>query len=150
MTFKEKVYYQFIQLSDERLQLLQRILRELTESAKNETKSTAGDKHETALAILQTEQENIRKQLIQNGLIRDSLQRIFLEKQASTVNTGSLIKTNRGIFLLGVAAGKCMVEQKTILSLSIQSPLGNKLIGSKTGDIVTIHSNQYIIEKIYP
>ena len=43
--------------------MLQQRLNDLKESGANETKSTAGDKHETALAMVQIEQANIRKQL---------------------------------------------------------------------------------------
>jgi hypothetical protein len=42
---------------------VQKVLADLHHSASNETKSTAGDKHETALAMLQLEQENKRQQL---------------------------------------------------------------------------------------
>jgi hypothetical protein len=43
--------------------MLQQVLADLKESGANETKSTAGDKHETALAMLQIEQANTRGQL---------------------------------------------------------------------------------------
>lgn len=58
MSFKEKVYQQYLQLVNDKIVSLQKILNELSDSAKNETKSTAGDKHETALAMLQQEQQN--------------------------------------------------------------------------------------------
>ena len=63
MTFKERVYQQFLQLIKDKILSLETILNDLNESAKNETKSTAGDKHETALAMLQIEQENTRKKI---------------------------------------------------------------------------------------
>ena len=43
--------------------MLHQVLADLKESGTNETKSTAGDKHETALAMLQIEQANINAQL---------------------------------------------------------------------------------------
>ena len=63
MSFKENVYSAFAQLLNEKINNVQQILQELHRSAANETKSTAGDKHETALAMLQIEQENKRSQL---------------------------------------------------------------------------------------
>ncbi len=55
--------------------MLQQRLNDLKESGANETKSTAGDKHETALAMVQIEQANIRKQL-EEALA----QKVILEK----------------------------------------------------------------------
>ena len=63
MSFKHQVYERYLQLINEKFNALQVILNELNDSAKNETKSTAGDKHETALAMLQIEQENTRNKL---------------------------------------------------------------------------------------
>ena len=49
MTFKQKIYSHYLQLINEKVQQLQKVLDDLKESSSNETKSTAGDKHETAL-----------------------------------------------------------------------------------------------------
>jgi hypothetical protein len=56
------------------------ILNELNDSAKNETKSTAGDKHETALAMLQIEQENTRNKLKEIKEQKLQLDRIDIKK----------------------------------------------------------------------
>ena len=63
MSFKEQVYTAFAVLLADKIILLLQTLFDLSESAKNETKSTAGDKHETALAMLQIEQANVRGQM---------------------------------------------------------------------------------------
>ena len=63
MPLKETIYYFYKQQLQDKINHVQLILQELSQSAANETKSTAGDKHETALAMLQLEQENKRKQL---------------------------------------------------------------------------------------
>ncbi len=63
MTFKEKVYKSYREIIETKIQLFQNTLKELRESGSNETKSTAGDKYETALAMLHIEQENVSRQL---------------------------------------------------------------------------------------
>jgi hypothetical protein len=63
MTLKQKIYNYYLQLINDKVHLLQQVLADLKESGSNETKSTAGDKHETALAMLQIEQANTRGQL---------------------------------------------------------------------------------------
>ena len=98
---------------------MQVILNELNDSAKNETKSTAGDKHETALAMLQIEQENTRNKL-----------------------------TNHGYLFLSIALGKITVEHQQIIALSPQSPLGLKLVGAKINDEIELNNLKYVIESI--
>lgn len=62
-TFKAAVQQHFLDLLDEKISVIRQKLDELQESLKNETKSTAGDKHETARAFVHIEQENTGRQL---------------------------------------------------------------------------------------
>lgn len=148
MTFKEKVYQQYLQLVIDKIISLESILNELNESAKNETKSTAGDKHETALAMLQIEQENTRKKLAEALEQKTQLERIDIHKKSDSIIKGSLIKTDKGYFFLSLGLGKIIIEETTITALSIQSPLGTQLIGLKIQQSAAINNVQYIIQNI--
>lgn len=148
MTFKEKVYQQYLQLVIDKIISLESILNELNESAKNETKSTAGDKHETALAMLQIEQENTRKKLAEAFEQKTQLERIDIHKKSDSIIKGSLIKTDKGYFFLSLGLGKIIIEETTITALSIQSPLGTQLIGLKIQQSAAINNVQYIIRNI--
>jgi hypothetical protein len=146
--WKGKVYTQFHRLLREKADAIQQLLNDLKEAGSNETKSTAGDKHETALAMLQIEQENKRKQL------RDAVEQLRrFERLDPTfvgerVSNGSLVKTNRGWLLIGVAAGKIMVDDLTVTAISPESPLGGKLIGLASGAIARVNNIEYYIENI--
>ena len=148
MSFKENVYQHYAKLLDDKRNHLQQILNELSNTAANETKSTAGDKHETALAMLQIEQENKRK------LLSDLLQQQALFNKIDPgittpyVLNGSLVKTDKGYFFLSIALGKINIEAQTIFALSVAAPLGQKLIGHKTGDTVEINGTKYHIESV--
>ena len=48
MKLKQKIYNHYLQVIHDKVAMLQNILTDLKESGSNETKSTAGDKHETA------------------------------------------------------------------------------------------------------
>ena len=63
MTLKQKVYDHYMPVVNDKLRSLQQVLAHLKESSTNETKSTAGDKPETVLAMLQIEQANVGAQL---------------------------------------------------------------------------------------
>lgn len=124
------------------------MLADLKESGANETKSTAGDKHETALAMLQIEQANKREQL--NHVVA---QKILVEKInptiiAAAVVMGSLIKTDQGYLFMSVALGKAVVEGISFIALSPQSPLGQQLMGLNEKDTAIINNKSYHIEAI--
>ncbi|MFM2225215.1 MAG: hypothetical protein RJA07_1417 [Bacteroidota bacterium] len=145
---KQKIHSHFLQIASEKVQLLQQRLDDLKESGANETKSTAGDKHETALAMVQIEQANIRKQL-EEALA----QKTILEKINPTILTdkiihGSLVKTNNGYFFVSIALGKASIENITVIALSPQSPLGIKLMGLKVDGQAKVNEQIYIIESV--
>ena len=148
MTFKEIVYQQYQQLVIDKIISLENSLKELNDSAKNETKSTAGDKHETALAMLQIEQENTRKKLSEAVEQKTQLERINIHQKSDSIIKGSLIKTDKACFFLSIALGKISIGETTITALSPQSPLGIKLLGLKIYQTVEMNSIQYIIQKI--
>ena len=146
MSFKHQVYERYLQLINEKFNALQVILNELNDSAKNETKSTAGDKHETALAMLQIEQENTRNKLKEIKEQKLQLDRIDINLKSEKIIKGSLIKTNHGYLFLSIALGKITVEHQQIIALSPQSPLGLKLVGAKINDEIELNNLKYVIE----
>ncbi len=148
MTLKQKIYNHYLQLVNDKVQLLQQILADLKESGSNETKSTAGDKHETALAMLQIEQANVRGQLKEVLAQKTALEKINPAISTKIIVNGSLIKTNRDYLFLSVALGKAVIDEVTVIALSPQSPLGMKLMGLATGDIAEANSNSYFVESI--
>ncbi len=148
MTPKQKIYSYYLHTAIAKITLLQQTLADLKESGANETKSTAGDKHETALAMLQIEQANKRTQL-QEALE----QKATIEKLENVTNTtkivhGSLVKTNKGYFYISVALGKAVVDDMAVIAISPQSPLGAKLMGLCVHESVEINGNVYLVEEI--
>lgn len=143
MTFKEKVFHHYLQLLHEKIGALQNVLADLKESGSNETKSTAGDKHETALAMLQIEQANKRTQLAELSAQLVVLEKINPGISPAVIITGSLIKTNRGYFFMSVALGKVLVDGINVIALSPQSPLGQKLMGLTIGGNTVVNSTGY-------
>ncbi len=148
MDLKQKIYDHYLQLIDEKVKMLQQVLADLKESGSNETKSTAGDKHETALAMLQIEQANKRAQLQEVLNQKTALEKIDPAITANMVVNGSLIKTNRGWLFVSIAAGKATIADIHVIALSPQSPLGQKLMGLKVKDAAEINNMEYVIEII--
>jgi len=135
-------------LVNDKIISLQAILDELSDSAKNESKSTAGDKHETALAMLQIEQENTRAKYKEAAEQKNQLERIDIHSSSAKIIKGSLIKTDKGYLFLSIALGKIIIDGVAVTSLSTLSPLGAKLLGLQVNDVVEINRMKYLIEEI--
>lgn len=148
MTLKEKIHQHYLQLINEKIQSLEQVLADLKESGTNETKSTAGDKHETALAMLQIEQANKRGQLKECIEQKAVLNRINPAVIPAVIVSGSLIKTDKGYFFMSTALGKADIDGQAVIALSPQSPLGKQLMGSCAGDNAAINNIVYTIESI--
>jgi hypothetical protein len=148
MTLKQKIHAHYLQEINNKIQSLQNVLAGLKESGANETKSTAGDKHETALAMLQIEQANVRSQLQEVLEQKAALQKINPALTTIIIVNGSLVKTNRGYLFISIAWSKMLIENNTVIALSPLSPLGKKLMGLSVGDIAEVNNNNYVIESL--
>jgi transcription elongation GreA/GreB family factor len=149
MTFKQITHAHCLELLNEKIGRLKNILQELRNSAGNNTKSSAGDKHETERAMIQIEQENTGKQLQEAENQKMQLEKIDPAKTSAQITQGSLIKTERGYLFLAIPLGKINVQGETVQVISPQSPLGKKLSGLAVGGSFEINGVGYVVECIY-
>jgi len=148
MTFKQKIYQQYLQLVQDRIDVFRDMIVALTEDSKNDAKGSAGDKHETALSMMHIEQEKLNAKLKEVLTQKAVLDKIDATIVAETIVLGSLVKAN-GIYLyLSLALPKINIDQINVIALSPQSPLGNKLMGNKVGFTFEINTTKYSIEEI--
>lgn len=148
MTFKQKIHQQYQQLVQDRIDVFRDMIAALTEDSKNDAKGSAGDKHETALSMMHIEQEKLNHKLKEVLAQKAVLDKIDSTTIAKTIIVGSLVKAN-GIYLYVCAAlPKIAVDGITIIALSQQSPLGNKLLGMQVNHAFEINTTNYIIQEI--
>ncbi|CAN1531904.1 hypothetical protein MCETHM1_01423 [Flavobacteriaceae bacterium] len=148
MTFKQKIYQQYHQLVQDRIDVFKDMIVALTEDSKNDAKGSAGDKHETALSMMHIEQEKLNTKLKEVLTQKAVLDKIDASIVAETIVLGSLVKAN-GIYLyLSLALPKINIEGINVIALSPQSPLGNKLMGNQVGFTFEINTTTYLIEEI--
>lgn len=146
--FKETVYKQCISILNDRITDLKSALDSITASGNNETKSSAGDKYETARSMMHIEQENLARQISELSDQRDEIQKINIEIKSKNVVKGSLIFTDKGIFFLSSGIGKIQIDNIVVYAISTQSPLGLKFVGAKKGDQIKMNSVSYTIKDI--
>ena len=145
MLLKEKIHQACRQILQEKIDALKQNLQELHHSASNETKSTAGDKHETALAMLQIEQENKRTQLKELQLQQVAFNKIDPANVSVVILNGALVETDKGYFFISVALGKVVLKALSVYALSPTSPLGQKMRGLRAGDTAEVNGATYRI-----
>lgn len=133
---------------DDRMVRIQKTISNIQESLTSETKSSAGDKHETGRAMLQLEREKAGQQLAEAEKMKAVLKKVPLENNAVIAGLGSLVQTTRGTYFLAISAGEYKQEAAAIYCISAQTPIGTLLLGKGIGDTIRFRLEEITILKI--
>ncbi len=131
---KQELLEQCKNYVDQRLQRIQKTISDIQESLTSETKSTAGDKHETGRAMLQLECEKAGNQLAEVQKLQEVLAKIDLSSSSIHIRLGSLVGTSQGNYFLSISAGKLTVKNDTYFAIAANTPIGKLLLGKTIGD----------------
>ena len=145
---KQKILQQHQQLLQDKIDVFRDMISGLTEDAKNDAKGSAGDKHETALSMMHLEQEKLNyklKEILDQKAILDKIDATQIHTK---IALGSLVQANDMLLFISAALPKITMDNKTIIALSPQSPLGMKLMGNQVGFEFEINSSTFIIKAI--
>ena len=104
------------------------------ESLLDDSKSSAGDKHETSRAMTHLEIEKSEFALSNLKKTKTELERINPNIQNTKILLGSIFQTNQSWFFVSSSIGKLKIEEKEIITISILSPLFLALKELKKGD----------------
>lgn len=110
----------------------------------SETKSSAGDKHETGRAMIQLEMEKAGQQLSEVNIMQEVLDKINIEKESEVVCLGSLIKTPKANYFLAISVGKITINAIDYFVVSTNSPIGNQLLGKKVSEIIPFNNTEIL------
>lgn len=138
-----------IRLLDERIRIAKESMDSAAASKNNETKSTAGDKHETGRAMLQIEKDLNEAQFLKSTALKNELQHIDIDKEFSRAFAGALVYTAQGIYFLSLGIGKIRIDGLDYYAVSLASPIGELLQGKKTGDQFTFQNKSITILEIH-
>lgn len=144
--FKQLVYKKLKQEIEDKINTLQSEFKVYSESAANETKSTAGDKHDTSKSMMQLEQEKLSGQLSILRNQRKSVELLPMAKTHTNVEFGSMVETNQGIFYFSISLSRPIeLDGKTIQCISAASPIGKLMIGKSKEDEIRLMDKTYKI-----
>lgn len=129
---------------------LQHQIRELQQDLMAESKSTAGDKHETGRAMIQLELEKRGAALKEAEQLQKVVRKIQISAQAPRVALlGSLVACQDHWYYLSVSAGCFKHLGIDYYCVSGQSPLGQQLLGKSVGDKIKLPAGELQITGIY-
>lgn len=148
MIFKEKVHQYYGQLVQDRVDVFRDMIAALTEDSKNDAKGSAGDKHETALSMMHIEQEKLNRKLAEILDQKSILDKIDPTAIHNKIVLGSIVEANGMLLFISAALPRITVDGKTVIAVSPQSPLGNKLLGNGIGFSFEINNSHYKIDAV--
>jgi hypothetical protein len=148
MSLKKQILEHYQLLLQDKIDVFRDLISNLTIDSQNDAKGSAGDKHETALAMMHLEQEKLNYKLKEIYQQKAVLDKIDPNVTSLKIGLGSIVKTNGMLLFISAALPKINCNQNTIIAVSPQSPLGSKLIGNSVGFSFQINSTNYIIELV--
>ena len=148
MKLKEQLYYLCKSYVNDRLETIEDILSSNQKALQTETKSSAGDKHETGRAMLQLEMEKAGQQLVGVSQMNTILAKIDFLNTSKKARLGSVIHTDSANYFLAVSAGKLTVCGIDFFAISLSSPIGKLLLGKEEKEVVVFNGKSFRITKI--
>ncbi|MCG1035132.1 GreA/GreB family elongation factor [Polaribacter sargassicola] len=148
MEVKKALFEQCLQFVNNRLQTVEEIISSNQKALQSETKSSAGDKHETGRAMLQLEMEKASQQLAGINQMKEILSKINISKKATIAHLGSVIETDVANYFLAISAGQIKLDNKVYFVVSVSSPIGKLLLGKKVNDKINFNGKTFNIKEI--
>ncbi len=128
---KQKLYQSCQLFIADRLKTITDVMEANQSALLSETKSSAGDKHETGRAMLQLEMEKAGQQLASVKAMQEVLKRININNKSNVICLGSLVVTDKAAYFLAISAGKITIDGVDYFAISSNSPIGKQLLGKK-------------------
>ena len=146
---KQQLYGQCVDFVEGRFLNIHNQIKEIQESLTSETKSSAGDKHETGRAMLQLEREKAGHQLAEVEKLKEALSKIDVEKFSETIGIGSVIFTTKENYFIAISAGQLEVGSDKFFAISPNTPIGLLLMGKKPDAHIVFREQHFLIESVF-
>ncbi|MEO2060312.1 MAG: transcription elongation factor [Mesonia sp.] len=145
---REKLLAKCADYVEERVSRLQSSIKDLEHDLGNETKSSAGDKYETSREMMNTEINKLQNQLQSFKKLKEVLAVIENRKASTTVQLGSIVKTDAANYFISIPVGEIKVEEEKFYVIGLNSPIGKLLLGKEEGEQFIFQQKEFSIKKI--
>ncbi|WP_282030127.1 3-oxoacyl-ACP synthase [Winogradskyella eximia] len=149
MTIKEQLYNLCLVFVEQRLITVNKAILDIQNSLQSETKSSAGDKHETGRAMLQLEREKAGHQLAEIEKQKQILHKVNVESKHQKVALGSVIKTTQANYFIAVSAGEIVIDKTTYYAISAATPIAQLLLSKSVGDAIVFRGNGFRVIDVF-
>jgi transcription elongation GreA/GreB family factor len=147
-TIKEQLYNFCKSVTDTRIIRIQENIKGYQNALHSETKSSAGDKHETGRAMIQLEIEKAGAQLAEAENVYKALKVVNINTATTTIGLGNLIKTSMANYFIATSAGEYKKDGINVYCISPITPIGKLLFGKKLHDVVLFNNKKIKILEI--
>ncbi len=148
MELKQVLYDFCSTFIGERLLSVQNVFDELQEAMFSETKSSAGDKHETGRAMLQIEREKTGNQLAVIQKTKGVLNQIDISKTSELVCLGSVVYTTKLNYFIAISAGETKQKGLLFYCISPHTPMAQLLLSKRVEDVIIFRDQEFKITEI--
>jgi len=148
MELKQQLYQYCEDFIEKRLEAINKTIRALQQALHSETKSSAGDKHETGRAMVQLEREKAGQQLAQVMKIKEVLAKIDVANTSQVISVGSVVYTTQTNYYIAISAGEIVIEDDQFFAISVGTPIGKELLSKSVGDTFCFNGRTIEILKI--
>ena len=142
MSIKQKLYSKCEDALNRRLEVLQQAISDIQNNLQSETKSSAGDKHETGRAMLQLEREKAGQQLTDIQKQFELLHKINPETNQTTIALGAVVYTSQSQYFLAVSAGEIKIDGQQFFAISPATPIGQLLLSKSKGEAIQFRDQE--------
>lgn len=137
-----------LQFVGDRINNLEKAIDHAQASAASETKSSMGDKYETARAMAQQEADHSRSQLADAIALKNILDQCPTRPPGEMITTGSMVYTSHHNYFIAIPLGAVQLGDQTFLVISKMSPVGKLLMGKRAGDQFIWQNNLITIQRV--
>lgn len=130
---------------DIRYSKIRQTISGIEESLFEESKSSAGDKHETGRAMLQIDRENAGRQLLEVEKVAQILNKMDVKATSDYARLGSLVYTDKFIYFISISIGTVSIMDTNYLCVALNSPVGLLISGKKKGEEFILNGRSYKI-----
>lgn len=146
---KEHLISKSLELVQERIDALEKELKNLNDAAASDTKSSMGDKYETSREMINLEKAKLSEQLKLAQMMRSGLANIDAKRVHQTATLGAVVSTDSGHYFLSVALGQLEVQGQTVFAISMTSPLAQQMMKKCKGDFFQLAGRNHRILDIF-
>ena len=137
-----------LDLMEHKLDIVESELVAIKLAAKNETKSSMGDKYETGRSMLMQEKEKLDEQREQLYKQLMPLQKIDPGSSMSEVQLGAIVVTTMGNYFVASSIGQMEVFDEDYFVISPMAPIAQAILGKRRGDTFDFNGSNHQILRI--